>query len=121
MKDTEETKLSGWEIQLWDEKLPLVEEKDMGEALLVGEPGNKIGTPIKTDTNGNFIFKDLEPGVYYVSEVLQSGWIQKHPVSPAYYRVVIDESGQVVKDIAFGNQAIPIPTPTPGRLSLIHI
>ena len=116
VKDTEETKLSGWEIQLWDEKLPLVEEKDMGEALLVGEPGNKIGTPIKTDTNGNFIFKDLEPGVYYVSEVLQSGWIQKHPVSPAYYRVVIDESGQVVKDIAFGNQAIPIPTPTPGRV-----
>lgn len=122
VKDTEEPKLSGWEIQLWDEKLPEVEddklEKDMEGALtvLIGEPGNKIGTPIKTDSNGNFIFKDLETGVYYVSEVLQSGWIQKHPVSPAYYRVVIDESGQVVENIAFGNQEIPVPTPTPGRV-----
>ncbi|MCA9380536.1 hypothetical protein KC675_05145, partial [Candidatus Dojkabacteria bacterium] len=81
VKDPEEPKLSDWEIQLWDEKLPeeaeeiedKVEDKNVGVALLVGEPGNKIGSPIKTDSDGNFIFKDLEPGVYYVSEVLKSG------------------------------------------------
>ena len=112
-KSESEPKLPGWEIQLWDEKFTEQESEGLEVAILDGEPGEKIGDPVITDENGNFMFKDLKPGVYYISEVLKSGWTQKYPTEPLYHKVIIDESGKVVEDVAFGNQEIPVPTPTP--------
>lgn len=57
--------LPGWTIQLYD-------------AL-----GNYIGSAV-TDAQGNYCFTGLAPGVYVVSEVPQTGWIQTYPASGTY-------------------------------------
>jgi uncharacterized repeat protein (TIGR01451 family) len=57
--------LDGWTIELW--------EKDGSAAL---------DTTV-TANGGHWAFYDLEPGDYYVKEVIKSGWLQMH--RPAYY------------------------------------
>lgn len=63
-----------------------------------------------TDSEGNFKFDDLEPGTYYIKEVnknvVNGSWIQTYPVDPNYHTFVIDESGQILENMNFGNNLI---------------
>jgi subtilisin-like proprotein convertase family protein len=54
---------------------------------------------IVTDSNGNYSFEDLPPGVYNVKEVLQEGWDQTLGQPP-----VTVSSGGRVRDVNFGNR-----------------
>jgi len=53
-----------------------------------------------TDVNGNYSFSNLTAGTYFVSEELQSGWIQTS--SPSTYSIVVT-SGTVSNGNNFGN------------------
>ena len=79
--------LSGWTIEL----------RDSADAL--------VATSV-TDVNGNYLFADVGPGSFTVSEVLQTGWHQtlpvKYPLAPGSYPVTTSSGSNVVaKD--FGN------------------
>lgn len=96
VKDEDEDNIEGWKIQLY-------EATEDSEGGLV--PGNKLGEPIVTNSEGWFMFEDLEPGVYFVAEVQKTNWKQTYPDNPIYHKIVIDESGQVY-EISFGNQEV---------------
>lgn len=56
-----------------------------------------------TLSDGSYMFEDLEYGTYEVCEELQPNWQQTYPSSTTCTVVAIDESGDVVADINFGN------------------
>ena len=64
IKDDGEPRLAGWTIFL---------DSDNDGERDFSEPSTT------TDSGGNFVFLDVEPGDYHVGEVLQSGWRQTHP------------------------------------------
>jgi len=51
---------------------------------------------------GYFIFSDLEPGTYIITEEPPPGWIQTLPGDPGYYEVNL-ESDEHITDLLFGN------------------
>jgi Tol biopolymer transport system component len=85
--------------------------RDSGEPALAGWTVWLDGTGNDqsqvTDATGHYVFADLAPGTYTLSEVAQSGWLQTCPANNAVYTVVL-ASGQVVTDRDFGNHALPV-------------
>ncbi|MHB9002621.1 MAG: DUF7507 domain-containing protein [Coriobacteriia bacterium] len=83
-KDTNESWLSGWFIELRresDDSLYAVDE---------------------TDADGRYSFADVLPGDYYVVEVLKSGWFQTH--APGAALSVADDYSRT--DLDFGNAEV---------------
>ena len=94
MIDEGEEKLSGWEIQLIGCPYPPLEEGTL-EFL----PKSRINTNPKpeetghclviktttTDSEGCYIFADLEKGNYGASEVLKENWTQTYPADDTFY------------------------------------
>jgi hypothetical protein len=80
-KDNAEGGLQGWTIQL----------KKAG--------GGTVSTV--TDVNGNYSFVNLAPGLYTLSEVMQSGWKQTDKPNPVKVR-----SGMTASHEYFGNKRI---------------
>lgn len=60
-----------------------------------------------SDADGHFQFLGLPPGHYRVTEERQFGWIQTAPMEGVYS--VDLASGQIVKDLDFGNQQGLVP------------
>ncbi|NBC16994.1 MAG: T9SS type A sorting domain-containing protein [Bacteroidetes bacterium] len=77
-------------------------QRDGGEPGLEGWTIQLNGTEAATtDSDGNYLIADLEPGTYEVSEVLQNGWTQTFPAGGTH--TVTVESGQIVEGVDFGN------------------
>lgn len=106
---TTDPNLSGWTITL--DKV-----EDVAAPVCVG--GSVVGELCVKTTNsfGNYLFTDLTPGTYKVSEVLQAGWIQTRPglfnstlyggqgaQADGSYILTIN-SGTEIDDRDFGNQ-----------------
>ena len=86
-RDAGELGLAGWEITLED------------------DDGNVLATAT-TDDNGDYEFSGLEPGVYRVDEVQQSGWRQTYPEAdgqPAWWAIGL-EPDAVIDKVDFGNR-----------------
>jgi RHS repeat-associated protein len=66
------------------------------------DPGDPSTT---TDANGAYAFTGLAPGTYDVAEVPRPGWNQTGP--PGGVAHVTVASGQVIRDVNFGNQLQP--------------
>jgi streptogramin lyase len=70
-------------------------------------PGEPVTT---TAADGSYAFQGLEPGTYWVREVLQDGWQQTFPGFVAQVgagqHVVELASGQLLEGIDFGNLAV---------------
>jgi protocatechuate 3,4-dioxygenase beta subunit len=79
--------------------------KDGGEPGVVGWlirlSGAQSGSQ-STDSSGNFLFANLRPGAYTVSEATRSTWDQTYPAAPGTHGFTITDSSTVTgKD--FGN------------------
>lgn len=85
-QDANEPGLSGWTIQIKDAS------------------GNLV-TAVITGRGGKYCFRNLKPGIYSVSEVLQPGWVQTapQPVPPGTATVTV-AAGQTVS-VFFGNRS----------------
>jgi len=57
---------------------------------------------VLTDANGNYSFTNLLGGIYTVSEIQQTGWLQTIPSSPGTYSLTVT-SGSNLIDKNFGN------------------
>lgn len=77
--------LSGWQVQLVD----LVSGKTLQSAL--------------TDAGGRYSFQGVGPGMFSVSEQLQTGWYQTVPTAPGQHTLVISSSNTFLTDRNFGN------------------
>ncbi|MBI5476144.1 MAG: hypothetical protein HY964_05335, partial [Ignavibacteriales bacterium] len=76
--------------------------KDAGELGLAGWKIRIAGSKndsATTDVNGNYVFADLEPGSYTLSEDMQTGWMQT--VAPT--GTIVTSSGTNVVNKDFGN------------------
>jgi len=82
VKGQGETALQGWRIRL-------------------SVSGNQIDSTL-TDTLGSYMFANLQPGTYTVSEQTQSGWIQTFPSGPGTHVVPVT-SGLNSTGKNFGN------------------
>ncbi|MGH7428909.1 MAG: SdrD B-like domain-containing protein, partial [Candidatus Methylomirabilaceae bacterium] len=76
--------------------------------------GNAVNLTDVTDASGNYSFS-VNPGIYTVSEVLQSGWLQTYPDIPGDgdWDIVLT-SGQVDSGNDFGNFQPGVCGLTPG-------
>jgi hypothetical protein len=90
VQDPGEPRLAGWEIHL---------DGQTGKSAAV----HRVTV---TGTDGTYLFDNLAPGNYVVSEVLQPGWRQTFPAPPGVYPIVIT-SGLDITALDFGN-LIPI-------------
>lgn len=63
--------------------------------------GRIIKTTATTDTNGNYVFADLKPGFYIISQVQKQGWI---PTTLPARSVRLSEGQNTIVD--FGNKKI---------------
>jgi uncharacterized repeat protein (TIGR01451 family) len=87
IRDGNEPPLGGWTIQIKDAF------------------GNVVAT-VTTAKDGTYCFRELKPGTYTLSEVMQQGWQQTYPLSPGTHTVSLI-SAQVLQGINFGNKARP--------------
>lgn len=81
-------------------------QRDAGEVGLenwqiVLEKDGDVVNAMLTGADGSYIFSELGPGTYVVSEVQQNGWVQTEPVSTTYSISV--SSGVVAANKNFGN------------------
>jgi hypothetical protein len=86
VQDANEPRLAGWEIHL---------DGVTGKSAAV----HRVTF---TDANGAYLFDDVAPGTYTVSEVLQPGWRQTYPFGDGNYDIVIT-SGLDLTGLDFGN------------------
>ncbi|TAK60916.1 MAG: T9SS type A sorting domain-containing protein [Bacteroidetes bacterium] len=56
---------------------------------------------VQTNSNGQFTFSNLQPGIYTVQEDQQLGWVQTYPPSPGTHTVNLSSNQNVV--VNFGN------------------
>jgi uncharacterized repeat protein (TIGR01451 family) len=85
--DTGDPGIENWTIELY---------RDDG--------GWQFVTSVQTDSNGVFLFSNLEPGVNYkVAEVMQPGWTPLMPNGQGYYTVSPLQPGQHITKMDFGN------------------
>jgi hypothetical protein len=79
--------------------------KDASEPGLAGWTINAAG-PVNssavTDDAGNYVFQNLTPGTYTLTETLLPGWAQTLPVSGRYFVTIF--SGDNVTGLDFGNR-----------------
>ncbi len=87
-RDAGEPALPGWTV--------FVDANNNGQ-LDAGE------TAATTATTGAYAFSGLQPGIYAVREVVQSGWQQTRPGAPDFRYLVTLMSGQSLADQDFGN------------------
>ncbi len=59
-----------------------------------------------TNSDGFYMFNNLTPGNYNVSEVLQPGWVQTFPPNPI--RSITLSAGENVTDVDFGNMLVTV-------------
>jgi hypothetical protein len=104
VQDPNEPGLAGWEIHL---------DGRTGK-------GGEVHLVTVTGANGAYIFNNLAPGQYLVSEVLQPGWRQTTPPPPGTYSIVI-KSGHDVGGLDFGNQLPLVKAPPLANLWLCNI
>jgi hypothetical protein len=90
VQDAGEPRLAGWEIHL---------DGVTGKSAA-------IHRVTFTDANGAYLFDNLPPGSYTVSEVLQPGWRQTYPFGDGTYPIIIT-SALHITGLDFGN-LIPI-------------
>jgi uncharacterized repeat protein (TIGR01451 family)/fimbrial isopeptide formation D2 family protein len=76
--------------------------KDVYGATPGSMPAKSVMTTL-TDANGYYEFTGLEVGAYYVSEVMQDGWIQTLPDGNGIYGPLVITSGAMHMDKNFGN------------------
>jgi hypothetical protein len=88
-QDLDEVGLNGWTIQVKD------------------AAGHLVATVV-TSKDGTFCFKELRPGVYTFTEVMQPGYQQTFPGAPFTHTVKV-VSGQTAESVNFGNQKQPDP------------
>lgn len=84
VKDANEPTLQGWIITL---------------------SGNGVTLTSTTDSNGNYLFTNLQPGTYTLTETSQSGWIAGPTGSQ---KTVTVGTNTALNNINFGNRQIPI-------------
>ncbi|MEG8947247.1 SdrD B-like domain-containing protein [Rosettibacter firmus] len=65
-----------------------------------------VDRSINTNKEGKYCFENLPPGTYIIKEEPRLDWIQKEPVSPNSYTVVLS-SGQNLDGYYFGNKYEP--------------
>ncbi len=99
--------LSGWQIRLWRDEdpdglsNPLLPNGTLESSCVPG-PCDTLLTSILTDFFGNYTFGNIDPGRYFVDEVLITGWAQTFPTAPNHH--IIDPiSGTPVIGQDFGN------------------
>ena len=88
--DGGEPGIEGWEIYL---------DMNGNKQLDAGEPN------VITDSNGDYEFTGLAPGLYVVDEVHPAGWAQTYPGNEGRYTESID-ADEIVTDRNFGNRQI---------------
>ena len=94
----DEPGLNGWTIELYDDAGDLVDTRTTADMDL------DLSTTIEpVDESGLYWFDNLDPGIYTVVEVQQSGFEQTAPAGGSYTLTLVDN--QVVEDIDFGNRA----------------
>lgn len=76
--------LAGWVVELHADSL-----------------SGAIDTSVTTDVNGNFSLY-ASPGLYYLTELVQSGWSETSPPA-GYYTLTVDETTTVIGGNNFGN------------------
>jgi hypothetical protein len=64
---------------------------------------NSVIDSALTDQNGDYIFEDLEDGIYTVSESSINEWTQTYPVGQEYYDVELNPTQRTVTARDFGN------------------
>jgi hypothetical protein len=84
VKDTNEPTMQGWIITL---------------------TGNGVTLISTTDSNGNYLFSNLQPGTYTLTETSQSGWIAG---PTGAQRTVTVGTNIALANINFGNRQTPI-------------
>ena len=104
VQDPAEPGLAGWEIHL---------DGQTGKGAIV----HRVTF---TGANGAYLFAELAPGVYVVSEVLQPGWRQTFPAPPGVYDITI-KSGNDLTGLDFGNQLPLVKDPRLANLWLCNI
>jgi hypothetical protein len=79
--------------------------KDAGEPGLAGWTINLAGpvnSSVVTDDAGDYMFQNLIPGIYTLTEELRPGWAQTLPASGSY--IIGLESDENETDVDFGNR-----------------
>jgi len=82
--DSGEEGLSGWTIKL---------------------SGDEVDSTV-TSSSGYYIFDNLLPGSYTVSETLKTGWTRTYPTGSGTYSRTLN-SGDNVQNLNFGNMQLP--------------
>jgi len=93
VRDEGEVGLEGWTVFL--------DENHNGEL-------DATETSTTTDSNGNYTFPDLNPGIYTVAEVVQAGWEQTYPI-PDNLQEIAPSASVVFEGYKSGED-----TPAPG-------
>jgi hypothetical protein len=79
--------------------------KDAGEPGLAGwtiDLAGPVNSSAVTDDAGDYMFQNLTPGIYTLTETLRPGWAQTLPAAGSY--VVLLESGDDLDGVDFGNR-----------------
>ncbi|MFB2983083.1 hypothetical protein [Microseira sp. BLCC-F43] len=110
VKDTNETALSGWTIELFKDDGDSVFEPGTGDTLV----GTQVTANGTTDANGDgsintadlgfYKFAPVLRGTYFVREVQQVGWTQTYPSGTGVWGpLTIDTLNPTRTNINFGN------------------
>lgn len=93
--DTDEVKLNGWTITLYNDGTD--EDTNLDDVVA------STVTAGTGATLGSYTFTNLVPGTYAVCETAQAGWTQTYPDANSCHTIVINESGES-NAANFGNQ-----------------
>ncbi len=89
----------------------------------VGEPGlqnwavnlddsaGNVLASVLSDSNGNYAFSGVGPGIYQVAQVVQANWVQTQPQYPTSYTFEA-QGGHDLIDLNFGDHSSPAINPS---------